>query len=353
MTVHVELLCSGSSEHLSQVFTGFAMLRAQGECTVEVKRWSTYEGGLGGAEDTSLLRIVSGGRQIVYDVLDGATLVPEALDWADVYVKRSYSPVEHGADPKVRPFGLNFPAYGPRDWRTRRLVWSVLGLRRDNAANIANHARRLNRWAAWATRAKNGCRASDLAGIEHGPEADRPPKVMFCTRLWDPARVSGTKRDEWTEMNRLRIECLRNLRTALGPGLVGGLAPTPLAVERHPDLVLDEDTMLKTRYLGRMHRTAIGVATAGLRGSNGWSLGEYLAASRAIVTERLRYEIGHPFAPGANHLPFDTAEGCVDQAVALVEDPDRTWAMMRANQELYRLAARPDRLIGRSLGLWD
>jgi hypothetical protein len=46
----------------------------------------------------------------------------------------------------------------------------------------------------------------------------------------------------------------------------------------------------------------------GLYESNGWKLGEYVAGSKAIVSEHLHYDAPGNFSPEQNYLEFNSAD---------------------------------------------
>jgi ribosomal protein S18 acetylase RimI-like enzyme len=131
-----------------------------------------------------------------------------------------------------------------------------------------------------------------------------PPKVLLLTRVWDHRKMSGAKAEQWERLNGLRAACIRALSVEFGPQFVGGLAPTPSALRDFPDLVVDASTTRRSAYLGTMKSSRVCVATAGLRDSNGFRLAEYTAASRAIVSEPLSFEVPGPFGAGTHYLPF-------------------------------------------------
>jgi hypothetical protein len=347
VAIDVELLCSNSGEHLSQIYTGFGMLHRAGRVNVVLRRLPTYDPGVTG--EPYFRAIIDRNCRVVYDVSDGDWISPENLEWCSVYFKRSYRTEMHGAMQAIQPLGLNYPVYGPGDWRTRRLRWSVRGLRPHNLRAVGPRIIRLNRVLSWVLRANGGCASSMIDNFEAAPLVDSRPRVVFFTRTWDPDRVSGEKAEEWRQLNEMRAGCIRALRKRFGADFAGGLAPTDDAQRNYPDCVADPDLMKKRAYLKTMGASAICVSTTGLRGSNPWRLAEYVAASRAIVTETLDYEVPGDFSAPRNYLAFEAVDECVEHVGRLLSDSEFRLHMMRANQEYYRSYVRPDALIARSL----
>ena len=176
---------------------------------------------------------------------------------------------------------------------------------------------------------------------------------MFQARMWNPRGESTqTAPSEVQErrhaLNELRANCVRLLRR-LGPRVTAGIQATPYALATYPDLISGRSATSKRKYLERMHATDICVATLGLGDSNGWKLGEYVAASRAIVTERLRYQVPGGFVAKTNYLAFSTGQECAEHVATLMSDPEATHAMQCANYAYYKGWVRPDQLVLRTL----
>ena len=91
------------------------------------------------------------------------------------------------------------------------------------------------------------------------------------------------------------------------------------------------------------------IATTGLHKSIGWKFGEYVAASRAIVTEKLHYEIPGDFKSGINYLEFSSEDELVHSIKKLIEDKCLRYEMMKNNHNYYLEYVRPDKLIMNTL----
>ena len=175
--------------------------------------------------------------------------------------------------------------------------------------------------------------------------------MLFQTRTWDPAEVADTNNDwrrEREQMNEMRAGCVRLLRQEFGERFRGGFMPTDHARKNFGDCVLSAQASTKRRYMEIVKESDVCVATAGLHGSNGWSLGEYAAASKAIVAQHLRYDVP-VFKEGRHYLGFDAAEECVQCVETLLSDPDRMRSMKEENYAYYQHCLRPDRLVMNSL----
>jgi hypothetical protein len=101
--------------------------------------------------------------------------------------------------------------------------------------------------------------------------------------------------------------------------------------------------------LNKLREFPICVATVGLNGSNGWKLAEYVAASKAILSEPLVYEVPGEFTHEKNYLQFQTPDELVETAVKLIEDAELRSSMMHANRQYFREYVRPDAMVRNSL----
>jgi len=81
----------------------------------------------------------------------------------------------------------------------------------------------------------------------------------------------------------------------------------------------------------------------------GWKMAEYVAFSKAILSERLVYETPGSFAPGKNYIEFTSPEECLNGAVRLIEDVALRQQLMRSNAAYYRDYLRPDALVRNAL----
>lgn len=324
-----ELLCSSSGEHLSQVYSGFALLVAAGEVRVSLRRLRDYAPGIMGV----ILRAVVDGRRIVYDVGDHSSTSEEDLQWAELYFKRSYTA---GLGEKVHPLGFNYPVYVDGDWRWRRIGWSLRGLGLSNVGDVMTRIARLS-----GAPTNGGRYSCSISAFESDPSTTGR-SVLLLTRLWHQDR------DDIHAMNETRVSTIRALRDSFGPEFVGGVAPDAWACSRYPDVVASPEVVKKRNYLKAMKGAAVCVATTGLRDSTGWRFAEYLAAARAIVSEPLRSQVPGDFGD-RNYLSFATPEESVAAVGALLDDDGRRLEMQRCNRLYYEEYVRPDALVRRTL----
>lgn len=345
-----ELVVLSSGEHLSQLFTGFGSLRRNKAIHASIRRGKGFYPGILG---TRLDVVLNGRFRLVYDLTDGGTIDPRhGIDIADIYFKRSYGP-QATAHPKAKnifPLGLNYPVYGPRDWSAARLLWSLASIRPHNAKAVAVRVTRLSKILSRGLKANGGRSPCWIDRFPAEPLVNENPKVLFLTRTWPVhSRLDMASAQERREMTSMRVQCIRLLRSELGPTLVGGLLPSEDAIRDFPDCIIDQAITRKPNYLKRVMQSDVCIATRGLRASNGWRLGEFVAASRAIVSEPLRYTVPGNFSPGRNYLEMASHEDCVKQTLRLLNDSHLRATIMQANQHYYQEFVRPDSLVWNSL----
>jgi len=334
--------------HVSQLFTGLELLAAAGLVRLSQRRMrpAEFDAIVPWREHVTVL---VDGRRVFYDLHDGGDINAAAAATCDAYFKRSYDAarITPGVASRVHPYGLNYEVYpGRLSWRELARIARV----RDDAA-----VRRRALVLALGQVAPPGLGpfVPTVRTMSAPPSPDAPPRVLFAVRAWDPAGNPGltpVQVEYWHELNRMRARCVRALRAEFGPAFLGGFMHTPYAARHFPDALLADDTMAaKRRYVALLHDHAIGVATTGLHGSTGWKLAEYVAMSRAIVSEPLEYALPGGFAAGTHYLQFATADECVARVRSLVDDAGLRARMMHANHAYYDAHVRPDALVLRTL----
>jgi hypothetical protein len=347
--VHCRLICASASDYLRQLYTGFGLLARRGVVEVEIERGVQHSNRR--SRKHRLNVVLNGEILICYDTCDPPQVYEDDASACDLYFKRSYDPtvIDQRSDRhRVRPLGFNYPVYGPRDAGLRRSCWL---LREPKAWRESDAWRQLLRSLPVLSRLERsdgGRAASSVGHFEDLPKLYPDASVIFFARTWDPdggVRRRPDRIEERERINAMRAACIRALRREFGRTFVGGLAPTPHARANYPDCVVRDEIIRKPAYVREMRRCAIGVATMGLFRTNGFKIAEYVAASKAIVAERMYHMVPGEFLPGVNYLEFATASDCVNAVTILREDPARRLAMMKANHDYYNAFLRPDMLV--------
>jgi hypothetical protein len=339
---------------LAQVLTGLMMLKRAGKIrfTQEVLPTPPIEhsaaGHLRDVRESHMTLCLNGAIDLFLDTHDSWELDPEGLQQSTLYFKRSFDPsrVPSKFAGKVRPLGLNYEVRA--DGFDPHEAYREIMLRRSSVQRV----RALFDYALRVGLASINCgNRPTVTLLSRRPEPVSAPSVLFMARAWDPKEIADHSPDriqQREELNEMRARCIRALRRAFGTQFFGGLQHTPFAVNSYPDLLIPSPALSsKRRYIQLVRQYPICIATAGLHESNGWKLAEYVALSRAIVSEPLRYTVTGNFLPTQNYLEFRSPEECVSQVSLLLENSELRDSMIKRNWEYYETYLRPDMLVDR------
>jgi hypothetical protein len=293
------------------------------------------------------------GTSAVIDAHDSHEIDPDDLARHDLYFKRSLVP-----ESLLLPGGEKLRALGLlNDVRTDFLHLAELRSELGAATSTGGRGMALLRWLAHASAARIGLGGRPNWSRMHAPPAGpgQPQRVLLMAGLWDPDEIPAEaplQRAEREAMNRMRVDCIRALRRAFGSRFHGGVRPDGFARRFAPDVMLRSPRDGSRReFLRRVREHTVCVTSAGLHGSNGWRLAEYVAFSRAIVSEPLRYIVAGDLVAERNYLEYTTPDECVARVAWLFDRPDAREEMARRNWEHYAHWQRPDRIAARIVAL--
>jgi hypothetical protein len=347
------LVWYAAGEHPTQLYTGFLTLHRSGlirlSQTVSKKPFPSstpqHLKDIGGSQ---LSLVLDGNLVIHYDCHDAVELNEERLEDCDFYFKRSYSQAYVDAlakhKSKVFPLGLTYRVLPDKpDWRSvHRAFLAGRGLAGKMHALL--DALDAGNWLKYNPRVRE---------FEALPEPDLPPKVLFLVTAYDPYDSPGRSKQKIEQMvgiNDTRAKCIRILRRELGPRFFGGFNHNPYTIKAYREfLVQDNEVTRKRNYIRLLKSFPICIATTGLHGSIGWKFAEYVALAKAVVSERLNYQVPGDLQAGRNYLEFASPEQCAEQAVRLMEDREQRARLMFNNAVYYRSYQRPDSLVLNSL----
>lgn len=229
---------------------------------------------------------------------------------------------------KIVPFGFN---YG-------------MGFKKNRILSSYRYSFNNPFWALRYARLLSGY--FDYRTFEASPEISMPLTFLYQVRLWDPASSKDFANSELrTKMNQFRIDCVRMLRKHFPKNSFAGVEDSNLARQLCPDLILSPEETSRKNYFQLIRKASIGIATNGLHNSIGWKIGEYLAASRAIITERPFFLFPPQFQEGKHYEAFSSSQELGTLLDRLLSNPKAVHAMMKENNHYYVTYQRPDRLV--------
>ena len=287
--------------------------------------------------------------KVCFDLRDTGDILAETLQRSDVYLKRSYScewisksKIAQCQQHKIMPYGLYYPCKSEHQMAT--YANRITTLKHLVSYQIAN--KQFLQGSRSIYRKVSFDRMIPVTQIETGSEVPAEELVLFQTRVYDP---KGFKDDyieylNIEELNSVRVKTIRALKDKFGRKFIGGLKKTKFSEREYPDCITPFETE-KNEYIKLLKRCLITITNSGLVGSNGAKLAEYVAASRCIITEPLRYELPTPLEEGTNIMTFRSPEECVSACERIFQDSDLADRMRRSNKEYYNKESKPSVLI--------
>lgn len=325
----IKLTKNGKWAHCNQIYAGFEALAKQKLCSLQLFEEPAS------AENSSMpahVKVEIKNKTIIFDVDDGYQNyhgIQCLLKQCDYYFKRSYK-LETNQQlfpddvQKIYPLGFNYYIYS--QIADNKPLWKKI-IRKLFFQKTEDYYR--------------------YTRFEAKPSHNnKPPKILFLTRLWDPDEVNNEKeRAERLYINRMRIDIIKELRTRYGSHFIGGLADSSLARQLAPDIIAPRSITKKTRYLNYIKRADICIGSMGLHGSIGWKTAEYIAAAKAIVSEQFAYTVPGPFEEGKNYIAYNNVAECLNAIDTLYRDNIKMDEMKAANYTYYHQHLKPDVLI--------
>lgn len=325
------------SSHLQQIYSGFNELRLQGLINLHVTKAPTFDKH---SNKPLLLVTVDNKHQLLYDTLDSDKAIFDDMDLSQVnyYFKRSYNP-EYINSRKENvhffPLGLNY-------YVKSRKYHHLFEDRQKHIKDLLFH----NSIGAKIIHTDQDSRCY-ISDFEHGPAPSANPKILFSTRTWDPSEpnviLSEFEKNDRIMLNDARAEYIRKCQSEFGKQFYGGFYPDEFAKIHYPDCLLS--VAKKTTFMNKVKESDICIATTGLHNSIGWKFGEYVAASRVILSEPIHQTLPGPFEKEINFYEFRTSADLIKIISILVEDTDLRLKIMKANHSYYTQYLRPDKLV--------
>lgn len=344
---------SNFEPHTFQVETGFKMLHDAG--LINLRAVKTQEA-VYKRKTLPVTKVVANGRTLIYDTLDGYKfdhacsteenlyLLDRVLSNCDFYFKRSYSSQFAAtlSNKNLYPLGFNYGMYNMlfKDFKEYKFG-SKLFIR-----SLLRYSKLLS--GVFDLEYYKDILPGNLCGPPITSDNYRyPGSVLFLCRLWDPDEedIPLDLKEERATINEMRVKCIRECKNNFGDLFLGGLYESDYARSYCPELIAPKSLTGKGNYLRLMKKAAICIATTGLHGSIGWKFGEYVACSKAIISEKLNYDAGNHFKEGRNFLTFSNVSEVPSIIQSLLDNPQNIKKMMTNNFNYYQQYLRPDKMI--------
>ncbi|AKG70144.1 hypothetical protein WN53_14125 [Serratia fonticola] len=315
--VHVSLSFK-KSHHINQYLYGFMMLHKKGMLHIDsIDKNDRYS--------DKILRATIDGVNFIYDGHDGDQIDRGFFslmdyEWCDVYYKRSYSPQLGHLYEKCKPIGFNYniiPDYSKIDWLNN-------SFKRFVGKGIIRH--------------------SDLECL---PKPFKKPRILFLTGLWDPCEDLSTA-EEIDNINKTRLLILDTLSNKYKKIATFGVGETPFTRKIASKYIIHQKMVKRANFIKAIKEHDICITSNGLHFSTGWRFAEYISASRAIISEELKYSSVGNFNKNINYLPF-SCEETLESSIEELLDIKRRKSVMLNNYIYYHNSLRPDSLILNSI----
>lgn len=352
--------------HLSQILAGFQLLSNSKKLKFEIEFNPEYIK-LNYIHIATIEVVLNRTYKIVYDLADGYQSFHDfprfdkILDKVDYYFKRSTSNRFNKSlvnKDKIKPLGLNYRV-SCRNNDFDKLINSGTDLF-DRVKKYLEYLRYYKRFESefFYRKFENSI---DSAASDY--------KLLYNVRLYDSSTISlnGIKKaytnlddnthdsiyNEWKNdldtVTRQRIAIVRVLKETFGNQFEGGITRDAFSEKLVPDLLLPSDNSNKFNYLKKIKGNYVCISSVGLHQSIGWKFGEYVASSRAILTDSLQYDLPGNFKENTNYLVYNNSNELIDNAKNLIENPNLIHEIEKNNFEYYNHFVRPDKMISNTL----
>lgn len=365
--IHCNIIFGNNTDpHLSQIFAGYQMLQDQKILRYDVSFNPQYIND--NYIHNVLIEVNFNNRiRICYDLSDGyqsfldMEKFDKILDSVDFYFKRSNNIEKNKIlknRNKIKTLGFNYPVSCKNNYFDKFFFTSY---------NI----QKIKKYINYLRFEKGNHKELFYQNFENksNDQNQEDYKILFSVRLWDPEKLKLENikngfpnltsidashllekwRNDYNQVTLERINQVRILKDYFGENFVGGVSKSPYSTKIASDIIAPYEIVNKSNYMQLIKGNFICVANRGLHHSIPWKFGEYIAASRAIVTETLAYETTGNFQEGKNYLTFDTSEKLLEQTKYLIENPKIIHQLEKNNQDYYQEFLRPDQLIMRTL----
>jgi hypothetical protein len=346
--IDCKLIINSNSRHLQQLYTGFFLLSKMGLIKLKqvIKKGLQIDDSkpqhLRDSFEAHLDLVLNADINVHYDTHDSREINESSFHKSDFYFKRSFSKKRILNDKKnstkLQPLGLYYPVHASTldKYAIQRSFFLERGVSRLGGFKSNETVGRFKF-------------LPNVANMWSVPDCNIEAAALFMVAAWDPLSQPDRSMEKIQErefINEMRANCIKLLRKEFGERFYGGFIHTDFAKKRYPDCLMPDNKLSsKKNYIKLLKSYPICVATTGLHGSIGAKLAEYVAFSKAIVSEKLNYFVPGNFENGNNFLEFSKPEECVNRVERLFSDKELRIFLMRNNEIYYNCFSRPDSMV--------
>ena len=330
------------SPHLMQIYAGFFKLQDEGVIDLVLKpRKYEYR------TIPVINATINKKYKVIYDTQDGLSWINDSeennLQYfqqnypVNFYFKRSFHSKMLDFKPagcQVYPLGFNYNVHPDRN-----LIHLTEKLQDKFKYYIKTNSKLKSIFNKRFYYAKD---------FEYYPIKAIRDKVLFLTRVWNPLGEDVFSEEEKLlreKINKTRIMCLEACGQEFGDRFTGGLWQDDFSDAHFRHYVLPISQTNKSTFLKRVREHTICIATTGLYKSIGWKMGEYVAASRAIVSEKLQFEVPGNFKKDQNYFEFENQDQLLEKIDTLLRNKELLIQTMKNNYQYYNNYLKPDILV--------
>jgi hypothetical protein len=329
----------------SQVYAGLFDLQRDGRAKVKLSTQFFHPELIDSTSLALSVKDVDTGYQfsILIDLNDNCNFArPDAIDWFDVVVKRSFYPpliekLPESIRYKIIPYGINYNC-GSSEVPILHLYTyhhllrlRLLGANKTKSKFCLQHQLRFLFFLGKNNLSLN---EEDFIG---SPSSPTNHKIFFITRLF-------IRNGELTDYSNKRIELVKALKKEFGKQFHGGIIKNQIS-ERYCPKELLCTKITRREFTKTLKESDIAICTLGVGQSNPWKLGEAMAAARCIVSEPLLFRLPTPLKEDLNIKTFNTVHECLSSCESLIMDTKKIRYMKDNNWYYYQKYIKANNLL--------
>lgn len=333
--IFVKLKIYSNLMHTSQIITGFRDLESLGKIKLEIIDFRIIDCHV---PHDGWIEAEVNGINIAYDVLDGYNFEIEKVKKyiiehnINFLFKRSFSSKENKNLPDeikniIYPLGFNYYV----TCKNNPL---------DDKNNILSVIKQLITGKIYS---------KNIECVNN--KINHKPYIIFATRLWDTNEkgIDESLIEERKIINKTRIGIIKILKNKYPKYFFGGVYDDKFSRIECPELIIPKKYTKKKKYLNSVKKSNICIGSMGLHKSIGWKTAEYIVAGKAIINEKLYYEVPGNFKKDSNYFEFNTIEECIEKVDYLFNNITEIKKMSQKNKEYYNNYLKPSILIENTL----